>query len=140
MGDSWKIISFATYAYQESFVTISRKRLHLGTYKPPEYEIFSHIMGDQLMEVLVDENEDDIILIGRTDWRGKINAYKIPMNKVRNLNSLGHGTFTGVEKYDSLSDSCCIQEKSDESVLLVVSMDTSKHRGKLCQISLDMIT
>lgn len=139
LGDIWKVRSLAIIAYQSSFVTISRKKIHLGTYDPPKYDIFTNTMGDQLLDVLVDEDVDQLILIGKTDWRGKINAFKVSVDKVKGLESLGHGTPTGVEQYDSLRDACCIKEKSDGKVLLVASLDTRKRNGKWCEIPLDQI-
>jgi len=139
LGDFWKIRSLAIFAYRPSFVTISRRKIHLGTYEPSKYDIFTHIMGDQLLDVLVDEDEDQLILIGRTDWRGKINAFKVPVDKVKDLETLDHGTPIGVEQYDPLRDACCIQQKSDRNVLLVASMDTRRQRGKMYEIPLDRI-
>ncbi len=96
-------------------------------------------MGDQLLDVLVDEDKDQLILIGRTDWRGKINAFKVPVDKVKDLESLGRGIPIGVEQYDPLRDACCVQEKSEGKVLLVASMDTRKQKGKMCEIPLEQI-
>lgn len=140
LGDVWKVRSLAIFAYQSSFVTISRKEIHLGTYEPPKYDNFTHNMGDRLLDVLVDEDENQLIVIGKTDGRGKINVFKVAMDKVKDLESLGYGTPTGLDQYDPLGDACCIQEKSNGRVLLVASMDTRRQRGTLCQIPLKWVS
>lgn len=139
MGDFWKVRSLAIFAKQPSFVTISRRRIRIGTYNPPKYDVLTHILGDELLNVLVDEAKNQLVLICRSDGRGRIKAFKVDVDKVKDLESLGHGVTMGVEQYDPLRDACCIREKSDGRVLLVASMDTKKQKGKVCQIPLDEI-
>ena len=121
-------------------MTISRKKIHLGSYTPPEYENenFSETLGVQLLDVLVDEDgdKDRLVIIGKID-RGKINVFQVDVDNVKELERLGPGIVTGAKDYDPSRDASCVQRKSDETVLLVATLDTKKKRGRLCQISLE---
>ena len=136
LGDTWSIRSLAVFAYQPSFVTISRQRIHLGNHRISEYETFSEILGDLILDVVVDEYDDRLILLGKWAWKGKIKAFMIPTDKIKELETLGTGKPTGLDTYDALRDSCRVREKNDGRVLLVASLDTRRLKGTLCQVAL----
>ena len=131
MGVSWAIDTFAVFATQPSFVTISKNKIRLGDYDPPEYQKASKIIGDELLDVLVTENEDEIILVGRSDGNTRIDAFRVPTSNMNNLASLGHGLPTGSHRYDRTTDCCCLSEREDRMVLMVATIDPRQREGRL---------
>lgn len=137
MTQSWSIRSLAIFAYRPSFATISRQKIHLGDYDPPKYETFTNILGGQLLDVLVDRDEDWLVLISNTAQRGRIKAFRVPVDNLENMESLGRGTPIGVQEYESPRDASCLQDESEERVLLIASLNTRRQKGQLYQVLLD---
>ena len=136
MGRSWAIEAFAVFATQPSFATMSKKRIKVGDYDPPEYKTKSKIISDELLDVLVTEEEDELILLGRSHGRTPIDAFRISTNEIKDLEGLGHGLPTGSRQYNRATDCCCLAERDDKLVIMVATIDP-RHGGRLYEKPLE---
>lgn len=138
MGESWAIEAFAVFATQRSFATISKKMIRLGIYPhPPEYKAKSKILSDEFLDVLVTDEEDELILVGRSNGKGDINAFRVSTSKIKGLESLDRGESTGSGQYNQITDCCCLSEKEDKLVIMVANIDPKKKEGRLYEKFLD---
>ena len=137
MGESWAVDTFAVFATQPSFVTISKKKIRWGIYNPPESKSQSKVMSDELLDVLVTDEEDELILVGRSNQRGPINAFRVSTSQIQRLESLGRGLSSGFGKHYRTTDCCCLVEKEDKLVIMVAIIDPREHKGKLYETILE---
>ncbi len=139
MAESWAVDTFAVFATQPSFVTISQKRIRWGIYDPPGSKSQSKVMSDELLDVLVTDEEDELILVGRSNGRGPINAFRVSTNQIQNLESLGRGLSSKGfgQHYRTTTDCCCLAEKEDKLVIMVAIIDNTEHKGKLYETILE---
>jgi len=82
MEDIWRINAFAPFVYGSLYVAASTKKLRLGTYDPPQYKARSQVLADEILDLVVNEGKEEIIVIGRSESRGKIRAFRIPIDNV----------------------------------------------------------
>ena len=120
MGVSWAIKTFAA---------MSKKMIRWGTYDPPEYNLQSRRMADELLDILATDEEKQVILLGRPDGKGPVSAFRVSMNQIRGLESLGEGISTGSRRYNRITDCCCLLEKDGRPVIMLVIID--KDEGTL---------
>lgn len=133
MGMSWAIDTFAVFTTQPSFVSMSRRRIRWGKYDPPEYKTQSKIIGDELLDVLVTEEEDELILVGRSNGKTRIDAFRVSTSKIKGLMSLGQdqGLPTGSRRYNRATDCCCLSEREHRSVIMVATINPRHRKGRL---------
>lgn len=131
MGVSWAVDTFAVFATQPSFVSISRKKIRWGDYDLPEYKSQSKIIGDELLDILVTEEEDELILVGRSNGKTRIDAFRVSTSKIKGLVSLGQGLPTGSHRYNRATDCCCLLEEEDKSVIMVATINPRQREGML---------
>ena len=131
MGESWAIDTFAVFATNPSFATISKKRIRLGIYDPPEYSTKSRTISDELLGVFITDEEDEIILVGRSDGKARIDAFRVSTSKIKGLESLGRGLPTGSVQYNQTTDCCCLSEKEDELVIMVANINPRRQEGRI---------
>ena len=133
MERTWAIDAFVVCAYERAFADISKKRIRWGTFDPPEHKMESKPMSDELLDILVTDEEDEVIVIGRTTGKRKarIDAFRLSTSEIKDLESLGHGIPTGSKQYNRTTDCCCLVEKDDKMVIRVATINTSRHEGKL---------
>ena len=137
MGKSWAIDSFTVFPAQPCFVAISKNKIRRGIYNPPGFETQSKILSDDLLEVHVTDKEDELILVGRSNGRGPINAFRVFTSKIKGLESLGQGLSTGFGPYNRTTDCCCLGEKEDKPVIRVATIDRRSHKGRLYETFLE---
>ncbi len=137
MRESWPVDTFAVLATQPSFVTISEKRIRWGIYDPPGSKSQSKVMSDELLDVLVTDEEDELIVVGRSNGRGQINAFRVSTNQIKGLESLGQGLSRGFGQQYRTTDCCCLAEKEDKLVIMVAIIDPKEHKGKLYETILE---
>ena len=129
MGVSWAIETFAVLATKLSFAAMSKKMIRWGSYDPPEYDMKSRRMGDELLDILVTDEEEQVVLVGRRDGRGAVSAFRVSTNTIGGLESLGDGISTGSGHYYRITDCCCLLEKEGKLVIMLVNIN--KSGGKL---------
>ena len=137
MEKSWVIDTFVVFATQPSFATISKKKIRWGIYDPSGYKTQSKIMMDELLDVLITEEEDELILVGRSNGWGHINAFRVSTTRIRNLESLGRGLSTGSSQYNRTTDCCCLTEKEDRLVMMMANIDPRRREGRLYETFLE---
>ena len=130
MGVSWAIDAFAVFANQPSFVSISRKKIRWGNYDLPGYKSQSKMIGDEPLDVLVTE-EDELILVGRSNGKTRIDAFRVSTSKIKGLVSLGQGLPTGSHRYNRATDCCCLSERDDKLVIMVATINPRQRGGML---------
>ena len=111
MEYSWRINTIAVFANQPSFAAVSTKKIRIGSYEKGNYEAHSESMGDELLDVVVSEEGEELILLGRSNSMGKIKAFRLELSKVRGLESVGRGITTGIGDYNPMTDSCCLHRE-----------------------------
>lgn len=131
MGVSWAIDTFAVFANQPSFVSISKKKIRWGNYDLPEYKSQSKMISDELLDVLVTEEEDELILVGRSNGKTRIDAFRVSTSKIKGLVSLGQGLPTGSHRYNRDTDCCCLSERDDKLVIMVATINPRQRGGRL---------
>lgn len=129
MGLSWVIKTFAVLATKLSFAAMSEIMIRWGSYDPPEYNVRSRRLGDELLDILVTDEEEQVVLVGKKDGRGHVSVFRVSTNKIGGLESLGDGISTGSRHYNRTTDCCCLVEKEDKLVIMLVNID--KHGGTL---------
>ena len=123
MRASWEIKTFAVLSTKLSFAAISRIMLRWGSYDPPEYTVRSRRMADELLDILVPDEEEHVVLLARPNGRGHVSAFRVSTNKIRGLESLGDGISMGTNHYDRNRDCCCLVERDDKLVMMLVNID-----------------
>ena len=133
MEKTWAIDTFVVSAHERAFADISKNRIRWGTYDPPEYKIKSKQLSDKLFDILVTHEEDEVVIVGRTTGKvmAGIDAFRVSTSEIRGLESLGHGSPTGSKQYNRTTDSCCLVERDDKLVILMATINTSPHEGRL---------
>ena len=131
MGESWAVEAFAVLATQRLFATISKKRIRLGEYDPPGYKTQSRLLSYELIDALVTDEEDDLIIVGQSNEKKLIDAFRVSTGKIKDLESLGTGLPTGSRRYNRVTDCCCLSEREDKLAIILATIDT-KHR--LCML------
>ena len=129
MRASWENNTFALLSTKYSFAAMSKIMIRWGSYDPPEYTVKSRRLGDELLGILVPEEEEHVILLARPNGRGHVSAFRVSTNKIGGLESLGDGISIGTNHYDRNKDCCCLVEKDDKLVMMLVNID--KDGGKL---------
>ena len=137
MEKSWVIDTFVVFATQPSFATISKEKIRWGIYDPSGYRTQSKSMMDELLDVLITEEEDELILVGRSNGWGHINAFRVSTTRIRNLESLGRGLSTGSSHYNRTTDCCCLTEKEDKLVMMMANIDPRRREGRLYETFLE---
>lgn len=137
MGESWAIDTFAVFAPQPSFATISKKKIRIGIYDPPEYRTESRPMSNDLLDVLLPDKKDVIILVGRSDRKAQIVALPVSTNNIKGLESLGGGFSTGSSHYNQTTDCCCLSEREDKMVIMVANINPGRQKGTLYETFLE---
>ena len=123
MGDSWEIKTFAVLATKLAFAAMSKKMIRWGFYDPPEYTVRSRRMGDELLDILVPDEEENIVLLARPNGRGHVSAFRVSTNKIGGLESLGGGISIGTNHYYRNRDCCCLLEKDGKLVMMLVNIN-----------------
>ena len=129
MRASWEIKTFAVLSTKLSFAAISKIMIRWGSYDPPEYTAKSRRLGDELLDILVPDDEEHVVLLARPNGRGYVSAFRVSTNKFGGLESLGDGISIGTNSYDRNKDCCCLVEKNDKLVMMLVNI--KEDRGKL---------
>lgn len=139
MENSWRISAIAPFASQPSFAAVSTKKIRIGSYERGIYEVRSQPTGDEFLDVIISEEGDELILIGRANSRGKIKAFRLPRGQVRGLGSLGKGVDTGVGGYNPVTDCCCLYKEPgyDKRGMLIAKVKGRENEGKLAICYLD---
>ena len=123
MRFSWEIKTFAVLANKLSFAAMSKIKIRWGSYDPPEYTVRSRSMGDELLDILVPDDEEHVVLLARPDGRGHVSAFRVSTNQIGGLESLGDGISIETNHYDRNRDCCCLVEKNDKLVIMLVNID-----------------
>ncbi len=133
MGKTWAIDTFVVSAHERAFAAISKNMIRWGTYDPPEYKIKSKPVSDELFDILITDEEDEVVVIGRTTGKlmAGIDAFRVSTTEIRDLESLGHGFPTGSKQYNRNTDCCCLVERDDKLVVPITTINTSQHKGRL---------
>lgn len=134
-GVSWAIETFAVLATEFSFAAMSKKMIRWGSYDSPEYSIRSRRMADELLDILVTDEEEQVVLVGRPNGRGHVSAFRVSTNKIGGLESLGDGISTGSSHYSRITDCCCLLKKKGKLVMMLANVDN--RRGRLYEKYLD---
>lgn len=139
MEHSWRIGAIALFANQGSFAALSTKKIRIGSCETPGYEAHSQSMGDEFLDVVVGEEGDELILIGRSNSRGKIKAFRLQKSKVHGLESVGKGIDTGIGDYNPTTDCCCLSTEPGygKRVMLIAKVKGKENEGKLSVCYLD---
>lgn len=139
MEDTWRINAFAPFVYGSLYVAASTKKLRLGTYDPPQYKARSQVLADEILDLVVNEGKEEIIVIGRSESRGKIRAFRIPIDNVDGLDSLGRSVDTGLDGYNRVTECCCFFEDEDTETqgVLIASMNGERKLGRLSVVYFD---
>lgn len=66
----------------------------MGDCNPPRYRAQPRIISDEFLDILVTEEEDELIVVGRSIGKIPIVAFRIPTSRIKDLESLGHGFST----------------------------------------------
>ena len=123
MGVSWAIKTFAVLPTKLSFAAISKKMIRWGSYDPPEYTVRSRRTGDDLLDILVPGKEEHVVILARASGRGKVSAFRVSTHKIGGLESMGKGISIGTNRYNRNTDCCCLLEKDDKLVMMLVNID-----------------
>ena len=134
MESSWKIGSVALFANHSSFAAVSSKEIRIVSYKAGRrHDSRSRSTSDEVLDVVASEEGDEIILIGRSNSRGRIKAFRLQKSKVNGSGSVGKGVHTGMGDYDPMTDCCCLFREAGygKQVLLIAKVKGRKNEGKL---------
>lgn len=140
MEYSWRIRTIAPFADQPSFAAISTKKIRIGSYEWGGYDAHSESTGDEFLDVLVGgEDGDELVLIGRSNSRGKIKAFRVQRGEVRGLEGVGKGVDTGIGDYNPLTDCCCLVREAGygKRGMLIAKVKGREGEGKLSVCYLD---
>ena len=139
MESSWRIGSIALFANHPSFAEISTKEIKIVSYEAGRCEIRSRSTCDEILDVIAREEGDELILIGRSNSRGRIKAFRLQRNKVDGFGSVGKGIETGMGDYNPMTDCCCLSKEAGygKQGLLIAKVKSRECEGKLSFCSLD---
>lgn len=132
MNKFWTTSTFSVFA--GGFAATSERKFGNGEFGSSQDPDESNPIGDELLDVLADEYESKIILVGRINGRGSIKAFRIPTGRFYGMKSLDNG-LTISKNYDPMTDDCCLLDDldTDEKGILVANID---RRRKECTLSM----
>ena len=133
MESSWRIGSIALFANPPSFAEVSTKEIRIVSYEAGSYEARSKSTCDEILDVVAREEGDELILIGRSNSRGRIKAFRLPKDQVDGFGSVGKGIETGMGDYNPMTDCCCLSREAGygKQGLLI-----AKIKSRECQLKL----
>lgn len=139
MESSWRIRAIALFANQPSFAAVSTKKIRIGSYEMGGYEVRSQPRGDEFLDVVVSKEDDELILIGRSNSRGRVKAFRLQTSNVGSLGSVGKGIDTGIGDYDPTKDCCCLftEPGYGKRGMLIAKVKGRENEGKLSVCYLD---
>ena len=133
--------AIALFANQPSFAAITTQEIRIGSYEAGRYEARSKSTCDEFLDVVVSRegDGDELILIGRSNSRGKIRAFRLQMSKVDGLRSVGKGFDTGLGGYNPMTDCCCLFREPGygKQGMLIAKIKGRENEGKLSHCHLD---
>ena len=133
MESSWRIGSIALFANHPSFAEVSTKEIKIVSYEAGRCEVRSKSTCDEILDVIAREEGDELILIGRSNSRGRIKAFRLQKNKVDGSGSVGKGIETGMGDYNPMTDCCCLSKEAGygKQGLLIAKVKSREGEGKL---------
>ena len=131
MENTWRIGAIALFAHPPSFAAISTKEIRIGSYEAGRYEARSKSTCDEFLDVVV--SGDELILIGRSNSRGKVKAFRLHQSEVGGLASVGKGIDMGIGGYNPVTDCCCLFKEPGygKQGILVAKVKGRGSEGKL---------
>ncbi len=139
MENSWRIRAIALFPKQPSFVAVSTKKIRIGSYKAGVYDSGSKATGDELLDVIVGDREDELIVIGRSNSIGRVKAFRLQRSRVDGIESVGKGVDAGVGGYDPMTDCCCLfrEEGYGKQGIWIAKIRGRENEGRLSLCYLD---
>lgn len=133
MESSWRISSIALFANHHSYAEVSSKEIKIVSYEAGRYEARSKSTCDQILDVVARKEGDELVLVGRSNSRGRIKAFRLPKDQVDGFGSVGRGIETGMGDYNPMTDCCCLYKEAGygKQGLLIARIKGRKCEGKL---------
>ena len=133
MGNTWRIRAIALFAEQPSFVAMSTKKIRIGSHEAGDYTAASKSTYDEFLDVIVNEEDDELIVIGRSNAIGKVKAFQLQKSQVEGLESVGRGIDIGIGGYDPMTDCCRLFREPGygKQKLLIAKIKGRENEGKL---------
>ena len=126
--------TFALFDNHHAYAAISKKKIYLDTCdatKYPRFKAKTEALDVELLDVLISDDQELIVLCKD---RGKLNVFRVAMDKVDELEHLRGGIPLDLHNYNAVTDSCCLV--SDSNTLQQSILIASRGEGKLYQFHL----